>query len=194
MKDTIDLVSSRDPSFRKEVEELSGQDVSTCYQCGTCTASCPASFAYDLQANQVIRSVQLGLRKQVLSSESIWMCLSCSTCSLRCPNNIDVASVMETLRHMARSRKDLPTRRIDKFWHSFLDTVRKFGRSYEIGTMVLYMLRSGKLTTDVDLAPMALLKQKLGLQPHVTPHKGNEAVGRIFKRYIERAKREGNRP
>ena len=191
---TIDLVCSRDPDFIKEVEAESGQNISTCYQCGNCTAGCPAAFSYDMQVNQVMRGIQLGLKEEVLSSKSIWMCLSCSTCSLRCPNDIDVAGVMETLRHMARAANKRGVRKMEKFWISFLDTVKQFGRSFEIGTMVLYMIRSMRLTTDVDLAPMALLKQKLGFKPHVTPNGGAAAVGRIFKRYSERCKREGVRP
>ncbi len=141
-----------------------------------------------------MRGVQLGLKDQVLNSRSLWMCLSCSTCSLRCPNDIDVAAVMETLRHMARKEGRVTVPKVEKFWFSFLDTVRRFGRTYEIGTMALYMLRSMRVFTDVDLAPAALAKQKLGFKPHVTPNGGAEAVGRILKRYEERAKREGVRP
>ncbi len=191
---TLDIVRERNATFVKEVEAESGQNVSTCYQCGNCSAGCPAAFCYDLQTNQVMRAVQLGLRDKVLHSKSIWMCLSCSTCSLRCPNNIDVASVMETLRHMARREGVIAVPKFDKFWTSFLATVKAFGLSFEIGTMVLYMFRSLRLTTDVDLAPAALSRAKLGFKPHVLPEDGRKAVARIFKRYKERAKREGVRP
>ena len=194
MNNAIDISRMRDPSFTAEVEAQSGQKVSTCYQCGNCTAGCPAGFVYDRQVNQIMRGVQLGLKDQVLNSRSLWMCLSCSTCSLRCPNNIDVANVMETLRHMARRENRVNVPVMNKFWLSFLNTVRAFGRSFEIGTMVLYMLRSLRLTTDVDLAPGALSKGKLGFKPHVVPEGGAKAVARIFKRYEERAKREGVRP
>ncbi|MDR1776932.1 MAG: 4Fe-4S dicluster domain-containing protein [Desulfovibrio sp.] len=194
MKDTIDLGKKRDDAFITEVEAHSGQKFSTCYQCGNCTAGCPAGFAYDRQVNQIMRGVQLGLRDKVLNSRSIWMCLSCSTCSLRCPNNIDVATVMETLRHMARKEKRVAVPKVEKFWFSFLDTVRAFGRSWEIGTMALYMLRSLRVFTDLDLAPEALKKQKLPFKPHSIPDGGAAAVTRIFKRYRERAKREGVRP
>ncbi len=189
----LDIVRSRDPGFIKEVEAESGQNVSTCYQCGNCTAGCPAGFTYDLQTNQVMRAGQLGLRDQELHSKSIWMCLSCSTCSLRCPNDIDVATVMETLRHMARREGIDSVGVMNKFWLSFLNTVQAFGRSFEIGTMALYMLRSLRLYTDVDLAPAALSKSKLGFKPHVVPNGGAKAVGRIFKRYKERCRREGVR-
>ena len=84
----INLTRDYDEDFVHRVEEESGQNVSLCYQCGNCTAGCPASPDYDMQPNQIMRGIQLGLKEKVLSSKSIWMCLSCSTCSLRCPNDI----------------------------------------------------------------------------------------------------------
>ena len=193
MNDAINLNRLRDPAFTEEVDAHSGQKVSTCYQCGNCTAGCPAGFVYDMQVNQIMRAVQLGLKDATLDSRSIWMCLSCSTCSQRCPNNIDVAGVMETLRHMARKEGRVTVPKVEKFWFSFLDTVRTFGRTHEIGTMALYMMRSLRVFTDVDLAPEALKKGKLGLKPHILPG-GAGPVTRIFTRYKERAKREGVRP
>ena len=193
MNEAINLNRLRDPAFTEEVDAHSGQKVSTCYQCGNCTAGCPAGFVYDMQVNQIMRAVQLGLKDAVLDSRSILMCLSCSTCSQRCPNNIDVAGVMETLRHMARKEGRVAVPKVEKFWFSFLDTVRAFGRTHEIGTMALYMMRSLRVFTDVDLAPEALKKGKLGLKPHILPG-GAGPVTRIFTRYKERAKREGVRP
>ena len=157
MNEAINLNRLRDPAFTEEVDAHSGQKVSTCYQCGNCTAGCPAGFVYDMQVNQIMRAVQLGLKDAVLDSRSIWMCLSCSTCSQRCPNNIDVAGVMETLRHMARKEGRVAVPKVEKFWFSFLDTVRTFGRTHEIGTMALYMMRSLRVFTDVDLALGAFL-------------------------------------
>ena len=194
MINSIALGRARDPAFTRDVERESGQDITTCYQCGNCTAGCPAGFVYDRQVNQIMRGIQLGLKDQVLSSNSIWFCLGCSMCSLRCPNNIDVAAVMETLRHMARREGHVTVPRVEKFWFSFLDTVRAFGRTYEIGTMALYMLRSLRLTTDVDLAPKALKLGKLPFIPHIKSDKAAQATCRIMERYRERAKREGVRP
>lgn len=185
----IHLNRARDPAFIEEVERRSGQDVSTCYQCGNCTAGCPAAFVYDRQANQIMRGVQLGLKEQVLNSVSLWYCLSCSMCTLRCPNNIDVAGIMETLRHMAREQGHIASPKMEKFWMSFLDTVRAFGRTYEVGTMALYMMRSLRLGTDLDLAPAALKLRKL---PFI-PYAATAATGRIIERYMKRAEKEGKR-
>ena len=183
------ILSPGPAAFLQEVEKASGQPISACYQCGNCTAGCPAAFVYDKQAHQIMRGIQLGLRDAVLDSQSLSLCLSCSTCAQRCPNNIDVAAIMETLRHRAAKEGRKGMARVPKFWRSFLDTVRHCGRTYELGTMLLYMLRSGRLLTDVDLAPQALLKRKLGLLPHSTA--GAEAVGRIIQRYEQRAKQGG---
>ena len=59
MNDAIELSRMRDTDFTAAVDAQSGQRSSTCYQCGNCTAGCPAGFVYDLQVNQVMRGVQL---------------------------------------------------------------------------------------------------------------------------------------
>ncbi len=190
----MDINKRKDAGSGKEIAELEeacGQKVATCYQCGNCTAGCPASFTYDMQPHQILRALQLGQLDKVLRSRSLAMCLSCSTCSQRCPNNIDIAAIMEHLRHKAREKGVFAVPKVNKFWKSFLDTVRFCGRTYEMGVMVLYMLRSGRIYTDVDLAPQALAKNKLPFMPHGTP--GALAVGRIVKRYEQRCREEGKK-
>ena len=84
--------------FVKRVEEISGQSLLSCYQCGKCSAGCPMAFAMDLLPNQVIRLVQMGLEEDIASCKAIWICASCLTCSVRCPRGVDLARVMEALR------------------------------------------------------------------------------------------------
>lgn len=83
--------------FVKKVEELSGQNILSCYQCGECSAGCPIVSAMDLLPNQVIRLVQLG-QEEVLKSKTIWLCASCYTCFARCPKGVDLSKIMEALR------------------------------------------------------------------------------------------------
>jgi heterodisulfide reductase subunit C len=82
----------------KKVEEISGQTVLACYQCGKCSAGCPMVSLMDLLPNQIIRLVQLGQIDEVLKSKTIWLCASCFTCTARCPKGVDLAKVMEALR------------------------------------------------------------------------------------------------
>lgn len=192
LMDTIKL-ARRDDNFLREVEARSGQNLRTCYQCGNCTAGCPANFVYDDTVNQLMRGVQMGQKERVLRSRSLWLCLGCSTCSLRCPNDIDVARVMETLRDMAREEGYVSVPKINQFQLSFLNTVRQFGRSYEVGTMALYMLRSLRFWTDLDLVPDALKKKKLSVKPHTMSPEGTAAVQRIMERFQAKAQQKGKR-
>jgi heterodisulfide reductase subunit C len=82
----------------KKIEDISGQNVLACYQCGKCSAGCPMVSLMDLLPNQIIRLVQLGQVSDVLNSKTIWLCASCFTCTSRCPKGVDLAKVMEALR------------------------------------------------------------------------------------------------
>lgn len=93
--------------FVAKIEELSGQSILACYQCGKCSAGCPAVSEMDILPNQVIRFVQLGLKEELLQSKSYWVCASCFTCNARCPKGIKIAEVMEALRQiLLRKKKD----------------------------------------------------------------------------------------
>jgi heterodisulfide reductase subunit C len=84
--------------FVKKVEEISGETLPSCYQCGKCSAGCPMSSAMDLMPNQIVRLVQLGLEDDIANSKTIWLCASCLTCAVRCPRGVDLAKIMEALR------------------------------------------------------------------------------------------------
>lgn len=91
----------------KKIQELSGQELLTCYQCGKCSAGCPAISQMDLLPNQVIRYAQLGFTEELINSNTIWICASCMTCNVRCPKGINIAEIMEALRQiLLRQRKD----------------------------------------------------------------------------------------
>ena len=182
--EVIQLDKARNTNFLKEVEAESGQKLSTCYQCGNCTAGCPGGEFYDRQVSQIMRAAQLGLKEEALGNRSLWLCLACSTCSARCPNEIDVAGVMETLRSMARKEGYINDRPIESFWKAFLDWVKWTGRSFEAGVMADYMARTGRGWSNITMAPAALAKGKMPFFPHRI--KGRKAVARIFKRYAEK--------
>lgn len=82
----------------RELELATGETLSDCYQCGKCTAGCPASKT--LSPSVLIHYLQLGLFDEAANSESIWSCMGCLTCSERCPKNVSPAAIIEGLKRI----------------------------------------------------------------------------------------------
>jgi len=93
----------RSGSLLKKVEELSGENLFACYQCGMCSAGCPLTEEMTLLPNQVIRQLQLD-DWSVMDSNAMWICASCLACEVRCPKGVDLARVMEALRQIVLRR------------------------------------------------------------------------------------------
>jgi heterodisulfide reductase subunit C len=91
--------------LRERVEELSGEKLFACYQCGMCSAACPLAEEMDRLPSQVIRALQVG-DPTILESNAMWVCASCFACEVRCPKGVDLAKLMEALRQL-RLRRSL---------------------------------------------------------------------------------------
>jgi heterodisulfide reductase subunit C len=170
-----------DSAFVEEVEDRSGESVSRCYHCRKCTNGCPLAFAMDVMPNQVMRMVQLGLEDEVLRSKTIWICASCQTCTTRCPNDIDIAHLMDTLRQLNRDRGVPPAEpNVVKFHNAFLNSVRWFGRAFEVGMVGQYKLTSMDLFSDMGMASKMFLRGKLKLLPDGI--KGKREIREMFKK------------
>jgi heterodisulfide reductase subunit C len=178
------ITISKDKSARgllKQVQEISGADLSKCYQCKKCTSGCPVSSMTKCSPSEMMRRLHLGLDDELLNSDILWMCVSCETCSARCPMGIDVAAVMDALRKLAVQRGAArPEGNVPLFNRAFLKTVQVFGRTYDIAMIAGYKLGSGKLLADTEKFPTMLRKRKIALLP---PRGADRTtVRRIFKK------------
>lgn len=86
--------------------EISGQNFHKCYQCGTCSGSCPMAEHLTVLPRRVMALLQLGNKEELDKSNTPWTCASCHTCMVRCPRGIDIAKVMESLR-LIRLRQNI---------------------------------------------------------------------------------------
>lgn len=93
-------ISESNRELTAEIEELSGENVYSCYQCGKCSAGCPFTEEMDLMPNQVIRKVQFG-DESVLEAETPWVCASCLSCEVDCPKGNNVPAIMEGIREIS---------------------------------------------------------------------------------------------
>ncbi len=99
--ETISKVSST--ITEQIVEEEALEAVQACFQCGTCTGSCPSGRRTAIRTREVLRKVVLGL-DEVISSGDIWLCSTCYTCYERCPRSVPVTDVIIKLRNIASQR------------------------------------------------------------------------------------------
>jgi heterodisulfide reductase subunit C len=185
--DAINLTKSVNWDFIEQVKKESGQNPSFCYQCGNCTAGCPYTHYFDYPVSQVMRLLQTGQKDTILNSKAIWLCATCESCTTRCPCEIDVAHIMDTLRIIARREGRVSEKDIKLFYDTFLDSMKQFGRMYEMGVLLSYNLKSGHLLAGADLGPKALGHGKIHFLPRKI--KGRDKVAQIFERFIKKAKK-----
>jgi heterodisulfide reductase subunit C/nitrate reductase gamma subunit len=80
-----------------------------CFDCKTCTSSCPIVGLEDLQElglapHQIIHATTLGLDELVASSRMLWACLGCYRCQDSCPQGVRVADVLYIHKNNALAR------------------------------------------------------------------------------------------
>ena len=101
--DEIITADQLDFNFKYEVaEEIGGEGILQCFQCGTCTATCPVrEFDPDFNCRRVIRLVLLGAKDKVLSSNFVWQCSTCYSCYELCPQEVKITDIMTALKNIA---------------------------------------------------------------------------------------------
>jgi heterodisulfide reductase subunit C len=89
-----------DTRLQQKVREISGQNFGKCYQCGTCSGSCPMTDHLNCFPRHLMALLQLGHREALAGANTPWVCASCHACMVRCPRGIDIPRVMEALRQV----------------------------------------------------------------------------------------------
>lgn len=77
-----------------------GDKIKQCIQCGTCSASCPTSYAMDYSPREIFAAFRAGMLDRVLKSNTVWLCSSCYYCTVRCPSGIKVTDIMYELKRL----------------------------------------------------------------------------------------------
>lgn len=169
--------------------------VSVCYQCGTCSGSCPVGSAggMDYTPRRIMRLIQNGLEDEVLSSQTIWTCAACYSCAVRCPRDIDITDIMVRLRNLAVMRNyPIPTavgRRGRVYNVDFMRIIRRLGRMYEAELVLRYHFKTNPFNL-MKMAPVGLtmfVKRKLRLLPE--PAEDRAEIRGIFE-HIEQSQRK----
>ena len=174
-------------TFLEQVKRIpAGDRIKRCIQCGTCTGSCPVSYAMDISPRQLIALFRAGEMEQIMKSRSIWLCASCYACTTRCPSGIKITDLMYALKRTAME-KDIKSLapQVQALEKAYVKNLMRNGRLHE-GTMILnYYLRVNPLRL-FTLMPMGwkLWKTKrLAMTPsRIRAHK---SLARIIRKAEE---------
>jgi heterodisulfide reductase subunit C len=146
-----------------------GEKIKECIQCGTCSASCPTSYAMDYTPREVIAALRAGLLERVLKSNTIWLCASCYYCTVRCPSGVKLTDIMYELKRLAiefgltQKRAKAPI--LSKL---FADVVNKNGRISEVELVSKFYLKTNpfEMLKMIPRASKLLIRGRMPLISH----------------------------
>lgn len=169
--------------FLEEARLLPGGDrISRCLQCGTCTGSCPVSYAMDISPRTVIALFRAGQIEEILRSRTIWICASCYMCTTRCPQSIRITDLLYALKRIALDTGLYPERfPVYLLSKNFVRIVNRYGRNHEGLLLAGYYLKRNPLEL-FRLIPLGLKMLRTGrakLLP--TKIKGVNAIRKILQ-------------
>jgi quinone-modifying oxidoreductase subunit QmoC len=94
------------PRLIEELELYGAEDVSKCYHCGNCSATCPFSREPFLFPRKSMRYLQMGLEEKLKGNLDAWLCYYCGECSDECPREAEPGETMMSLRRWLTSQYD----------------------------------------------------------------------------------------
>ncbi len=183
--EVIDLTKpGRDPTFPDRLG-VDGRLLHRCIQCGTCTASCPASDAMDISPRQMWRMTQLGLVDEVLHSKTMWLCSLCYQCQVRCPRGIPLTETITQLKRTAMEEGIISSHQSEAFYHAFADVMERYGRNREMEFMVRYFLQGNPFVAFKFLRMGALMMMRGKVDLEWPADREGRSLNRLFERVAE---------
>ncbi len=170
--------------FLEQVKNIpAGERIKRCIQCGTCTGSCPVSYAMDISPRQLVALFRAGEMEEIMQSRAIWICASCYACSTRCPAGIKITDTIYALKRVAME-KNLKTAapQVQRLARIFTRILMRYGRLHEGSLIAEYHVRTNplKLFGIIPLAGKMLRTKRVGFFPRKI--KAHASLARIIRK------------
>lgn len=119
-----------DDAVWEQVTQATGGAMNACYQCGTCTATCPLLFTRNepMRVRRMMREAQLGAFSEDMD---IWLCATCKLCETRCPRGVRIVDVIKALRSFGFQKHKAPPKLEAAVWGIYEDGNPWEGRKQE---------------------------------------------------------------
>jgi heterodisulfide reductase subunit C len=173
--------------FLEQVEDIpAGERIKRCIQCGTCTGSCPVSYAMDISPRQIIALFRAGEMETIMKSRTIWICASCYACTTRCPSGIKITDIIYALKRTAMEKKlEAKAPQVQRLANLFTENLLKYGRLHE-GTLIRKYYTRTNMRKFLDLIPLARkMWTAKRLEPFPQRIKGRDSLARIIRKAQE---------
>lgn len=186
------LMSKKEVELRKAfIEQVhtipAGEKIKRCIQCGTCTGSCPVSYAMDISPRELIALFRAGEMEAIVKSRTIWICASCYACTTRCPSGIKITDIIYALKRTAMGKKyrSQEAHQVQILASLFIQNLMSYGRLHE-GTLIRkYYMKTNfkKLFGLIPLGRKMFQKKRIAILPQKI--KAYASLSRIIKKAQE---------
>lgn len=164
--------------------------LSTCMQCGTCTASCPNAFAMDMPPRKVWRLILMDREAEVFNSTTFALCSTCYYCTLRCPRGLPLTRIMSRLKAEAVKLKVPGFKKSAAFYGSFMESVRRHGRVRESEFMTLFFMEMKNPLLPLEFSGIGWQLMKKGKVTVQLPSRADASgLDRLFQKVKEMEER-----
>jgi heterodisulfide reductase subunit C len=173
--------------FLEQVKNIpAGERIKRCIQCGTCTGSCPVSYAMDVSPRQLIALFRVGEMERVMQSRTIWICASCYACTTRCPMGIKITDIIYALKRAAMERGvKSAAPQVQRLAKLFVRNLMRYGRLHEGMLIAGYTTRTNPLKFPgfLPLARKMWKTRRIAVFPHKI--RAHASLARIIRRAQE---------
>jgi quinone-modifying oxidoreductase subunit QmoC len=87
-----------DISFIEALQNTTGSPLTTCMQCGACTAACSLSEAQNVFPRKQMILAAWGMKDRLMADPNVWTCHQCGDCTVTCPRGVKPGEILAALR------------------------------------------------------------------------------------------------
>jgi quinone-modifying oxidoreductase, subunit QmoC len=146
------MATAIQPGLVDELQAYGAEDVSKCFNCGTCSAVCVHSEEPYVLPRRPMHFLQLGLEDKLQGSLEPWLCYYCGECSEQCPKEAEPGETMMSLRRWLTSRYDFTgiSRLFYQSWRWELFAVLLFALGTGLGFTLFGLSHGGASISRYD--------------------------------------------
>jgi quinone-modifying oxidoreductase subunit QmoC len=97
-----------DIPFIEHLQQATGSQLTTCMQCGACTAICSLSQEENVFPRKQMILAAWGMKERLMADPNVWTCHQCGDCTLTCPRGVKPGEILASLRRLQISHYARP--------------------------------------------------------------------------------------